>query len=78
VFRPKLEGDAVLLDSKDLPPGRASEEGLDVAARDQAFNLAIGECRVREGNLTFDIGPENHEAVEPPARSCSGGQIGFT
>ena len=48
------------------------------AARNQPFDLAIGEGGVREGSLAFGIGPEDHEAVEPPARVRSVGQIGFT
>ena len=78
LFCPKLEGEAALLYSEDLPACEASEESLDVAARNQPFDLAIGERGVREGSLAFDIGPEGHEAVEPPARFRSVGQIGFT
>ena len=77
VFCPRLEGDTSLLDREDLPAREASDEGLDVAARNQAFDLAIGECRVRERDRGFDLGPQEHEAVEPPACACSGDQIGF-
>jgi hypothetical protein len=68
---------AILLDREDLPASEAREEGLDTAAGDQAFDLAIGECRIREGNLTFDLGAQDHEALEPPARSRSVGQTWF-
>ena len=77
VFRPKLAGGAFLFDCQDFPAGRACEESLDVAARNQLFDFAIGERRVGERSLAFDIGPEDHEAVEPPARVRSSGQIGF-
>ena len=78
MFPPKLEGEAALLYKEDFPACGASEESLDVAARNQPFDLAIGERGVQEGSLAFDLGPEDHEAVEPPARFRSVGQIGFT
>src|SRR5208337_4521730 len=59
----------ILLDGEDFPASQAGEEGLDIATRDQPLDFAIGECRVREGMLTFHIGAEGQEALKPPARS---------
>ena len=77
MFYSKLSSDAALLYGEYLPARGASEEGLDVAVGNQPFDLTIGERRVRERRLTFEAGPKNHEAVEPPARFRSVGQIGF-
>ncbi len=74
----KLDGEAALLYGEDFPARGASEESLDVAARNEPFDLAIGERGVWKGSLAFGIGPKHHEAVKPPARFRSVGQIGFT
>ena len=66
-------------DGKDLPPSEASEEGLDVAARNQTLDFTIGDGGVWKRELTLDLGAECHEAVKPPARSrpLDGGGTGW-
>ncbi len=66
-----------LLDRHDLTACRPGEEGLDITARDQVFDFAIGENRVGERQLTFRVRAERHKTVEPPARSRAIWQVGF-